>query len=158
MIQTRPVFNFELAADFGNTDMEDWQWLDPQNLGGATGAMKGGLTFRQTLGREPEFSMNLEAPQPGGNIQAKFFDLFLPYLPFSVQKERVQKVVQSQKLIRYRQADLAIQMPQSDLIKIHLQIFIPDYNLKLMLNADIRTDEKNAFSQIARIMGLIEVK
>ncbi len=157
-IQTRPVLCFEIAADFGSTDLEDWQWIDPQNLGGATGAMKGALTFSQTLGQEPAFSMNLEAPQPGGNIQARFFDVFLPYLPFSVQKERVQKVVESQKLIRYHQANLTVQMAQSDLIKIHLQIFIPDYNLKLTLNADVRTDEKKAFSQIARIMGLIEVK
>ena len=157
-VQTRPVFHVELAADFGKTDLQDWQWLDPQNLGGATGAMKGNLIFRQTAGQEPAFSMNLEAPQPGGNIQAKFFDLFLPYLPFSIQKERVQKVVKSQKLIRYDQAALTVEMAQSDLIKIHLQIFIPDYNLKLMLNANVRTDAKNAFSQIARIMGLIEVK
>ena len=158
VIQTRPIFHLELTADFGKTDLEDWQWLGPQDLGGATGAMKGTLTFRQTQGREPEFSTSLEAPQPGGNIQARFFDLFLPYLPFSVQKEKVQKVVQSQKLIRYHQAALTVQMPQSDLLKIHLQIFIPDYNLKLTLNADVRTDAKNAFSQIARIMGLIEVK
>jgi len=43
-------------------------------------------------------------------------------------------------------------------MKILLQIFIPAYNLKLTLNATIRTDEKTAFSQIARLIGLIEVK
>ncbi len=149
---------FELTADLGKTGLEDWQWLDPQNLGGATGAMKGSLTFRQILGREPEFSMDLEAPEPGGNIQARFFDLFLPYLPTSVQKERVQKVAQSQQLVRYGRAALRVNLVQSDNMKILLQIFIPAYNLKLTLNATIRTDEKTAFSQIARLIGLIEVK
>jgi hypothetical protein len=158
MTQTGPVSRFEFSADFGKTDLEDWQWLDPQNLGGATGTMKGSLTFRQVAGREPEFSMDLESPQPGGNIQARFFDLFLPYLPTSLQKEKVQKVSQSQQLVRYDRAALKVSLPQSDRMKIILQIFIPSYNLKLTLNADLRTDQKDAFSQIARILGLTEVK
>jgi hypothetical protein len=158
MIDTGSVSRFEFAADFGSSDLEDWQWLDPQNLSGATGAMKGTLTFRQTAGKEPEFRMDLEAPQPGGNIQARFFDLFLPYLPTAVQKEKVQRVAQSQQLVRYQKASLTVDLPQSDRMKILLQIFIPDYNLKLTLNADLRTDQKDAFSQIARILGLIEVK
>ncbi|MBI4711622.1 MAG: hypothetical protein HY767_04085 [Candidatus Omnitrophica bacterium] len=158
MIQTGPTPCFELSADLGKTGLEDWQWLDPQNLGGATGAMKGSLTFRQVLGLEPEFSMDLEAPEPGGNIQARFFDLFLPYLPTALQRERVQKVAQSQQLVRYARAALRVNLVQSDNMKILLQIFIPAYNLKLTLNATIRTDEKTAFSQIARLMGLIEVK
>ncbi|MFH1208283.1 MAG: hypothetical protein V1673_01825, partial [Candidatus Omnitrophota bacterium] len=158
IIQTGPASRFELNADLGKTGLEDWQWLDPQNLGGATGDMKGSLTFRQISGQEPEFSLDLEAPEPGGNIQARFFDLFLPYLPTSLQKERVQKVSQSQQLIRYGRAALRANMSQSDKMKILLQIFIPAYNLKLTLNSTIRTDEKNTFSQIARLMGLIEVK
>jgi len=158
MIQTGPDSKFELTADLGKTGLEDWQWLDPQDLGGATGSLKGSLTFRQLAGREPEFSLDLEAPEPGGNIQARFFDLFLPYLPTALQKERVQKVAQSQQLLRYGRAALRVNLPQSDLLKILLQIFIPAYNLKLTVNTTVRTDEKSAFSQIARLMGLIEVK
>ena len=158
MIQTGPASRFELTADLGKTGLEDWQWLDPQNLGGATGAMKGSLTFRQVQGQEPVFSMDLEAPEPGGDIQARFFDLFLPYLPTSPQKGRVQKISQNQQLVRYARAALKVSLTQRDLVKVLLQIFIPAYNLKLTLNATIRTDEKTAFSQIARLMGLIEVK
>jgi hypothetical protein len=158
VIRTGTAWRFECSADFGNTDLEDWQWLDPQNLAGATGAMKGNLTFRQTFGQEPEFSMNLEASQPGGNIQARFFDLFLPYLPTSIQKEKVQKVSKSRQWVRYDWAALKVSLPQSDSMKILLQIFIPAYNLKLTLNANLRADQKDAFSQIARIMGLIEVE
>lgn len=158
LVMTGAASRFECSADFGKTDLADWQWLDPQNLGGATGAMKGNLTFRQVFGREPEFEMDLEAPQPGGSIQARFFDLFLPYLPVSLQKEKVQEVAASQKLVRYTQAALKVTLPQNDRIKIFLQIFVPAYNLKLTLNSLIRTDQKGAFPQIARIMGLIEVK
>jgi hypothetical protein len=158
IIQTGPTPRFELNSDLGKTGLEDWQWLDPQNLGGATGSMQGSLMFRQISGQEPEFSLDIEAPEPGGNIQARFFDLFLPYLPTPLQKERVQQVAKSQQLIRYGRAALRANMPQSDRMKILLQIFIPAYNLKLTLNTTIRTDAKNAFSQIARLMGLIEVK
>ncbi len=158
MLQTGPAPRFELNSDLAKTGLEDWQWLDPQNLDGATGAMKGSLAFRQISGQEPEFSLDLEAPEPGGNIQARFFDFFLPYLPTSIQKERVQKISQSQQLVRYGRAALRVTLPQSDRLKIFLQIFIPAYNLKLTLNSLIKTDQKDAFSQIARIMGLIEVK
>lgn len=158
MIRTGKAWRVECSADFGKTDLGDWQWLDPQNLGGATGAMKGSLTFSQTFGREPEFTLDLETPEPGGNIQARFFDLFLPYLPASPQKERVQKASESKALVRYDRAALKISLPQSDRMKILLQIFVPAYNLKLTLNATVRTDAKNAFSQIARLMGFIEVK
>lgn len=158
LFQTGPAGRFELFADFGATGLEDWQWLDPQNLAGATGTTQGSLTFRQAAGQEPLFDLDLEAPEPGGNIQARFFDIFLPYLPAGVQKEKIQKFSKSQKLIGYKKAVLQASLPQSDQLKILLQIFIPDYNLKLTLNALIKTDQKDAFSQIARLMGLIEVK
>lgn len=157
-IDASSASNFEFTADFGSSDLEDWQWLDPQNLTGATGATKGSLTFRQAAGKDPEFHIDIESPQPGGNIQAKFFDLFLPYLPVSTQKEKVRDMTQKEQLIRYQKGSLKVDLLQSDRMKILLQIFIPDYNLKLTLNADLRTDRKDAFSQIARIMGLIEVK
>ena len=158
LIQTGQASRFELTADLGKTSLEDWQWLDPQNLGGVTGAMKGSLTFRQNSGLEPEFSLDLEAPEPGGNIQARFFDLLLPYLPTSPQRERVQKASKSEQLVQYNRAALRVNLTQSDSMKILLQIFIPAYNLKLTVNTTVRTDAKDAFSQIARIMGLIEVK
>jgi len=117
--------------------------------------MRGNLIFQQTAGQEPKFSMDLEAPQPGGDIQARFFDLFLPYLPASLQKQKVEKISKSQKLVRYDQAALKVSLPQSDQLKILLQIFVPAYNLKLTLNVFIKTDQKDAFSQIAQLMGFI---
>lgn len=155
LIQTGAASRFELTADLGKTGLEDWQWLDPQNLGGTTGAIKGNLRFRQVLGQEPDFTMDLEAPEPGGTVQARFFDLLLPYLPASPQRERVQKASESAQLVQYNRATLRVNLVQSDLIKVLLKIFIPAYNLKLTVDTTIRTDAKDAFSKIARIMGLI---
>jgi len=158
MIKSGKDWRIAFDANLSATDLEDWQWLEPNNLEGSTGAMKGTLSFRQSAGQEAEFSMDLEAPQPGGHIQARFFDIFLPYLPTAVQKEKVRKVAQSKELVRYEWAAVKISLPQSDNLKILLEIFIPVYNLKLRLNANVKTDQKDAFAQIARIMGLIEVK
>ncbi len=152
-------WRFDLLADFTETDLEDFRWLAPQDLSGATGAVKGRLMFVQEANHEPVFDMNLEAPQPGGLVQARFFNLFLPYLPKSVQKERVVKLIsQKDQLVRYQDAALQVGLSQSDRMKILLRILVLDYNLKLTLNVEIRLDQKNAFSQIAQFMGMIEVK
>lgn len=152
-------WRFELEADLGGADLEDFQWVDPGNLTGSAGATKGKLVFTQTAGEAALFNMDLEAPEPGGKLQAKFFDLFLPYLPVSVQKERVEKLAaEGQRIVRFQTAGLVVSMPQSDQMKVLLRILVLDYNLKLTLNATIRTDAKDTFSEVARLMGLIEVK
>ncbi|HNX68607.1 MAG TPA: hypothetical protein PLL75_07465 [Candidatus Omnitrophota bacterium] len=152
-------WRIEFTADLGRTDLSDFVWLDPSNLGGATGAVKGTLHVEQAAGGDPVVEMTVEAPEPGGEIQAKFFDLFLPYLPPSVQKERVLKLTGGkEQLVRYQTAGLEVRLPRTDRMKVLLRILVLDYNLKLTLNADIRTDQRDAFSQIAQLLGLIEVK
>ena len=152
-------WRIEAAVDFKNTDLEDLRWLDPQDLDGANGAMSGKLTCVQIAGHEPVFDLKITVPQPGGTVQARFFDLFLPYLPASVQKDRVVKLVSEKKqLVRYQTAELEMSLPQPDSMKILLHILVLDYNLKLTLNMTVRTEQKDSFSQIARIMGLIEAK
>lgn len=149
----------EVSVDFKNTNLEDLRWLDPQNLDGANGAMIGKLTCIQTAGNEPVFDLKISVPPPGGTVQARFFDLFLPYLPASIQKDRVMKLVSEKKqLVQYQTAELEMALPQSDSMKILLRILVLDYNLKLTLNMTVRTEQKDSFMQIARIMGLIEAK
>lgn len=158
-IQPGRLWQMDCRADFKEVDLEDLQWLDPKDLQGATGRVKGKLAFQWKPDQDPVFDVALEAPEPGGLLQARFFDLFLPYLPKSVQKERVEKLISSQdRLVRYQDAVLEVSLPQSDHMKVLLRILVLDYNLKLTINVDIRMDAKNAFSQIAQLMGLIEVK
>lgn len=146
-------------ADFQQTAIEDFQWLDPENLGGASGSLSGKVTFAQTAGQEPVFEADVRVAKPGGEVQARFFDLFLPYLPSSVQKERLNKLVSKEKqLVRYQTGELKVSLPQSDRMKIFLRILILDYNLNLTLNMTVRTDQKEGFYQIARLLGLIKVK
>lgn len=152
-------WRFKTLVDFKNTDLEDLRWLDPQNLGGASGAMRGTLSCVQVAGHDPVFNLNVAVAQPGGLVQAKFFDLFLPYLPTSAQKDRVMKLVSGkQQLVRYQTAELEMGLPQPDRVKILLHILVLDYNLKLNLDVTVRMDQKDSLMQIARLMGLIEAK
>lgn len=150
--------NISAAADFSKTDLSDWQWLDPGNLDGAKGAIRGQFSFRQVFGDEPTFSLSLDAPSPGGDLQARLFDFFLPYLPTPAEKEKVRRLAEKNQLVHFEHANLSIDVSQSDITKIFLKIFVPDYNLQLNLSVEIRLDAKNALSQIANLLGLIEVK
>jgi hypothetical protein len=152
-------FRFELTARMDGLSIEDLRWLDPASLEGASGAVRGTIRYAQEGDDPPVFEMRLDAPEPGGLLQAKFFDLFLPYLPASAQKKIVQKLAgKGERLVQFRQADLAVSMPSGDRVKVLLHILILDYNLNLTLNAEIRTDSKNAFFKIAQYLGMVEVK
>ncbi|OQA55369.1 MAG: hypothetical protein BWY42_01480 [Candidatus Omnitrophica bacterium ADurb.Bin277] len=139
--------------------LEDFRWLDPDNLDGASGKVGGHIRFRRTGDQAPFFEMTLDAPDPGGSLQAKFFDLFLPYLPASVQRKRVEKLAgRGERLVRFKTADLKVEMPEGDRMKVLLHILVLDYNLKLQLSMEVRTDSENALLKIARWMGVVEVK
>lgn len=149
----------ELLADFFDTDLEDLRWIDPQNLAGAAGAARGKIRYVQSAKTDPVFELDLEVPEPGGVLQARFFELFLPYLPPTLEMEEVALLVlEGQQLVQYKTAGLKVRMPRSSQMKVLLRILVLDYNLKLTLDADIRTDSKDTFFQIARLLGLMEVK
>ena len=153
------AWKLELLGDLTETDLKDLRWLDPDDLSGATGATEGTFRFVQSADGETDFDMHLKAPHPGGELQAKFFDVFLPYLPTSAQRAKVKEItLEGDRLIKYQTADLQVGMPRTDQMKIFLQILILDYNLKLTLNVIVNADSKDAFYQIAQILGLIEVK
>ncbi|MBU9889464.1 MAG: hypothetical protein KTQ49_06320 [Candidatus Omnitrophica bacterium] len=153
------AWRVEAAVDFEGADLEDLRWLDPQNLDGASGALGGSLRCVQTAGHDPVLDLKIAVAQPGGQLQAKFFDLFLPYLPTSAQKERVKMIVAGkQTLVRYRTAALNMNLPRPDLVKILLRILVLDYNLLLNLDVTVRLDQKDALLQIAHLLGFIQAK
>ena len=78
----------------------------------------------------------------------------VPHLPESAQKDKIARIVaEGPWLIRYKKANVEISMPENNVMKIFLRILLLDYNLELNLNTEIRTDSKNAFTQITQAMG-----
>ncbi len=136
------------VLDFG---LEDVRWLDPQNLDGASGAMKGFISAGSDYRDQVRFAVSLTVPKPGGALKEKFFESLKPYLPGVNLKK-------GQTLIGYDEAILRLTLESSDTIKGFLHIRIPEYNLNLNLNLEVRIDEENGFSKLLSIMGLIRVK
>lgn len=131
--------------------LEDVRWLNPENLDGASGAMKGSITFGSNYLDQIGFSLDLSVAKPGGQLQERFFQTLRPYLPALPLK-------QGQVLVGYDEADLRMNLESADKIKGFLHIRVPEYNLNLNLNLEIRLDEENAFSKLFWLMGLIRVQ
>ena len=150
-------WKFELHAEADRVALSDFQWVNPENLGGASGDLQGEITFKTDAHENTGFEVHLRVPEPGGNIPSKFFDLLLPYLPQLKNQEKIQEIRAIHRLLAYRNADLEIKLLASDKMKIAFHILIPDYNVDLHLKVDVRLDEKNAFRQLAQLAGLMQV-
>lgn len=147
----------DFRSEVKSLGLEDLTWLNPDNLEGSTGRMTGHMTFRSDARQDPALGMELLIQEPGGRIQAQFFDLLLPYLPEFKNVDKIKTLASQKSLVKYKNAALIVTLKESDKMKVFLHIMIPDYNISLNLNLEIRTDKKNAFMEIAQLLGLFEV-
>lgn len=136
--------------------LEEVEWINPANLHGSSGLMTGNISFRSDSKGKIEFQTKLQIKEPGGELQARFFDLLLPYLPQAALKRKVRTMAHQFETIHFQSALVNADMNQPDQIKILFQIFIPDYNLNLNLNIEVRVEEENSFMKLAELMGLIK--
>ena len=146
----------EIRADIESLGLGSLEKLSPDNLEGSTGFMEGTFYFRQDAAAS-DFKIVLAVKEPGGLIQARFFDVLLPYLPEIPNRAELEKISGTAKLIPYRTADLDMKLIDPSRMKVFFHILVPDYNLNLNLNIEIRVDKDNAFFQIAQLFGLIKI-
>ncbi|MFZ5802227.1 MAG: hypothetical protein ACOY3K_03830 [Candidatus Omnitrophota bacterium] len=156
IVHMDPAGTFEMRADFLGLDLGEFEPLDPENLRGATGILTGQFFLKTQAEGEQEFRMDLKVQEPGGHLQARFFDLFLPYLPPASQK--VLEKVRKERTVDYRNADFSVKLGEPGTINVLLRILVPDYNLNLNLNLVIRVEDNEALGQLAQVMGLVKVK
>jgi hypothetical protein len=150
--------SFDLRVEIQNLGLEELARFDPENLKGAAGELEGEIAFRQDMGETFEFQALLRIEQPGGRLPSRFFEPLLAYLPeFAVRRE-VRKVVAARGLVDYREASLQIRSVQTDRVKIFFHILIPEYNLDLNVNLEVRADEKTAFADLASLLGLLKTE
>ncbi len=147
---------FELAADIESLGLEDIIWVNPDSLAGSTGRMTGVLEIKADYTGHSEFTMDLAVPDPGGNLQARFFEVVTPYLPKKSSKKKTTALAETHEVIGYKQASLSAKLENDDQVKMLLRILIPDYNLNLNLNLLVKVDEKNAFLKLFELMGILQ--
>jgi hypothetical protein len=145
----------DMKADVRSLDLGDIEWVNPENLAGSAGEMKGSFTFRVDAGGRPFCEIRLRVEEPGGKLQARFFETLKPYLPQLAVQQKVEEIAGKQALVDFREAELRLDLAESDRMKIFLHIAVPDYNLDLNLNIELRVDSENAFADVAGLVGLI---
>ncbi len=136
--------------------LEDVQWINPQNLKGATGRMEGGLVFGSDYREKLEFQMGLNVRQPGGYLQARFFDMLRPYIPGMPQISIAGQGADG--VVAYRDARLELGIAASGTVKGFLHIYVPEYNINLNVNLEVRLDQENALMELFKTMGLLKIK
>ena len=104
------------------------------------------------LGAEQEFDLLVNVAPPGGRLQARFFDILLPYLP-TADKEALAKIRQAET-VDYKEANAIVKLDGKDSLKILLNIRVPEYNLNLNLNLTVHVEDNEAFFQLAHVMGI----
>ncbi len=149
------MFRFDSHIDA--LGLEEMDWLNPENLSGTTGRIAGTFALGANAAGEIIFSLRTRVEEPGGQIQARMFEALLPYLPQSVERAKLKIISGQQAFVRYREADFGLDLAGKDRLKVLFRILIPEYNLKLNLNVEIRVDKENAFADLAKLIGLIKV-
>lgn len=128
--------------------------LDTQNLKGVTGTLNGDFVYRIDEKQNQFLDLQLNAPEPGGALQAQLFSLLVPYLPKSAYRTAVEQI-QKTGLVHYNTASISLHQEAPSRMKILVKILVPDYNLDLNVNAEIRVDNENTLLQIAQVLGMI---
>ena len=155
LMQTGEAWRFAFNATIDGVGLEDIAPLSPETLSGSNGKMTGILNFKYDEANGPDFKLDAHGLEPGGNVPARFFDSLLPYLPHAATRQKIKQLEAFFPVVGYRRADLKMNLAEADKIKAFLHIYLPDYNLDLNLNLEIRIDEKNAFGKIAELMELL---
>lgn len=147
---------FEIAADVLGVDLGEIRWISPENLAGSMGEMKGKVLIRADSRGSLTLMLRLHIDEPGGKVDAHFFDLLKPYLPKLREGEGVKRIQGTGGLVSFRRLIFEAALAEADRMKVFFQMAVPDYNLDLNLNVEIRIDEENAFPELARLIGFLK--
>ena len=155
-----PGWHWALEAQVAvhNLNLAEIAWVNPDNLAGSSGQMAGEIRLSQNAAGESDFSTALLIAEPGGKLQARFFDSVTPYLPKKKKKTALEKLASTHDLVGYSQASLEATLKNADTVKAVFRIMVPEYNLNLNLKMTVKVDEKNAFMKLFQLLGLLQAK
>jgi len=146
----------ELQMKVQGLGLDEIEWLSPENLSGAAGNLQGEVFFRMDAQGEIAIRAQLRVEEPGGRLQARFFDLLMPYLPGLITKGTVDEIIAQGGVVGFRKASFRMEVVESDKIKFFIQMAVPDYNLNLNVNLELTVDGENAFVELAELAGLFK--
>jgi len=149
---------FTLTAEVEGIGLEDLIIFNPDSLKGSSGKMIGSISLSAHEKNRSTLSLKLDVDKPGGTLQARFFDLLLPYLPQLKDDKRLRGLAAQNEILRYDNAHIVMEWMKPTEIKVFLHILIKQYNIDLNLNLTIRMDRESSFIELGELLGFIEVK
>lgn len=147
--------HFHLEAKIEALDLSEIEWINEDNLKGSKGLLTGTITSDGKYTEEPHFQVILASKD--GLVQAKFFSVLLPYLPALPTKDKMIQLSQAGAVLPFKDAAIRMEMKEPGKLKIFLHVLIPDYNVSLNINFEIRLEDTVSFTQLARTLGLLKV-
>ncbi len=157
-VDAGPGRSFRLESEIEGLGLEDVAPLNPGNLKGSSGEMRGKIVLQMKPGSDSVFEAELHAQDQGGRIPSRFFDFFLPYLPAAASRTELETIIQVAGLVAFTEGDLKINTAGPGRIKVFLHMKIPAYNLNLNLNVEIHVDTENIFQAMTQLMQTLGAK
>lgn len=147
---------FELETAFEELYLEELTNFNPKVLRGSSGKVVGTFYLKSQKSGQQQIKLRLSVSPPGGRVQARFFDVLLPYLPVA-DKATLAKI-RVAETVTYKLANVAAELESKNSLKLLLNIQVPEYNFNLNLNLTLRVEDDKAFIQLAQLLGLAKVE
>jgi hypothetical protein len=152
-IQRAPRWRAEVEAAVAGLDVGELAWLAPSHLSGSTGRLSGEVRLRLGAGIPSIMLIALRVPEPGGRVHSRFLELLAPYLP---NAQEIRRAAAAQALVPYRTASLDVSLPAPDRLQVLLRLAMPEYNVNLNFNVEVRIDGQDLLQELGRLTRLLQ--
>ncbi len=152
-LKTGPEGFYQIEANIGGLDLGEITWLNPDNLKGSSGSFTGKVFLKGSYKEAPQIQAVITSKD--GYVQSKFFELLLPYLPAMPTKQNLVNLTAASKTVPFHDGALRVEIPKPHQMKIFLHIRIPDYNVELNINFEIRIEEELSLMELSQLMGFV---
>ncbi|MBI4313757.1 MAG: hypothetical protein HY594_02970, partial [Candidatus Omnitrophica bacterium] len=125
--------------------------ISPELFEGADGLASGTLAFAGFSDGNFQLSFHFKTQEPGGKVQAPFFQTFLPYLPNMEGVRMLRSDVAQGKAVRFKSALIRLDTTRPGELKALLLMTLPEYTVDLNVDFTIRLGHETAFSQIVQL-------
>ncbi len=157
-VKAGPHWSHHSVLTIEKLDLSEIQWLNPDNLQGSSGDFGGSIEFQADAENPTSQFHGVLLAAKGGTLQARFFEVLLPYLPAMPTRDQLAKIAAAGKLVLFKDAALRFELANARRMKVALHILIPDYNVELNINLEVRLEEQTSFPELARVLGFVKVQ
>lgn len=145
-----------LALDLNASDLAlgDLASFNPAMFRGAQGTLRGAIQLLTTREGPASLQGMFAVDLPGGTIGSLLLQGLLPYLPRTVERERLRQVIAQGELVPFESGSVRVTVTDPQHMQAILNMSIPAYNLLLSdVTMDIRFESADVLQQLAALLG-----